>query len=95
MTNIMVIPAYDVEQSDVEWQPFEYINTTEDLVDLYKRVKHYIPGVVINDFWVRNSHWASFRLPEYLDAKKIKATQYLILNRCMEFNKERRDQSVL
>ena len=96
MINIMVIPYHeDVQQHEVEWQAFKYINTTEDLAELYRRIRREVPGCTFYNYDVRNTSWLSVRLPEYLKEQSLKATQYVILNRCMEFDKERRDQSVL
>lgn len=95
MLNVMVIPAYDVEKEDVEWQAFNYIDSQDDILNVYKIVKHLVPGVNMVEQWIKKSHWVTFRLPEYLDASKIKSTQYLVLNRCMEFDREKRNLSVL
>lgn len=100
MINVMVTKLNEEDIRNVEWQCFNHIDgsmedfgvDTNDIWNLVREIQKKYPGVQLST-WINGNgedqRWVHFILPEGLNKTQVRCNQYLILNQCMIFDKEK------
>lgn len=94
MINVGVM-GYSQHVEDMEVQHFNNIKDSvkEDIHVLVQRIHHLVPGITHDTQMHGDMRWVIFRLPEYVLDSRVKAQQYLVLNECMRYDKQLREDN--